>query len=361
LVNLDVVSSWSTATVSVTFDGMTTSGLTVTGPVDLGSGWYRHHIQFTWTDAVDGENVGPDLGGRSDYYWVYMNFGSPVQGTASCGVFWDVTAPTAATFSLPGTTTSPAVTIDWSGSKGSDNSDGTLQPPNENGISHYVVKQGGNEVATVPYGTFQFVDDNGGAGYAHNQVLSYTLETVDKAGNVASSPAVGTTISLLIADPGEWLARWNRDLDGPSGTENPVAAWDDTTLYWNAGTGGTFTYRILWSTSAAGAYTQIYTGLTGTSQVLDWALISGVANDTYWFKLRTVEGGNMVDSAPMAVVYDRIAPLAATISWNYGTVYAPEYRQVPIDITGSGKSTDSGWTSDDDPTNTGSGVWRYLV
>ncbi|MEX2757506.1 MAG: hypothetical protein Q6365_019165, partial [Candidatus Sigynarchaeota archaeon] len=218
VVTLDAVSNFSgTAVVANTSAGgisSTPATPVVTGPVDLGGGLYRHSTTFTWTATIPAnvENVGPNLATRYDYYWVYFAYGSPtVLGTAQCGLFWDRTAPTAATFTLPSTTGSQVVVLDWSANKGSDNSDNTLPAPNNNGIDRYEVYRsigaGSTPVylATVPYGTFTFVDNNGGSGFADGNVVRYQLRTIDRAGNYAQmGSVVQTTIALPISNPGRF-------------------------------------------------------------------------------------------------------------------------------------------------------------
>ncbi len=141
LVTLELISTWFGDDISIRFDGITAAGTSVSPSESIGNGQYRHVVTFTWTGASDGDNVGPLLGQRGDYYWVYADFGSPVQGTASCGLFRDTQAPTPAQFSLPATTPANYVILDWTACPGADNSDGTLPPPDECGIANYVVNR----------------------------------------------------------------------------------------------------------------------------------------------------------------------------------------------------------------------------
>nr|MDO8085475.1 hypothetical protein [Candidatus Sigynarchaeum springense] len=370
-VELEIISTWpdSQVTFRTAAGGITSTPavpILTTGPATYGSLW-RHTVSFTWTSSPI-NNVGPGMAPRYDYYWVYADFGSPVVATASCGLLYDIVVPTAATFSLPATTPSPSVIIDWSANKGSDNSDDTYPAPKNAGIARYVLYRGGSPVANVPYGTFQFVDDNGGAGFSDGQVLQYQLRTYDLAGNYASSAVVQTTIALPIANPARFNAQWNRDIDGPTATENPVAAYGNTAIMWGAGApySGTITsFEIMRSTSAASGYTTIATGIGPTTYTytINWASPASVA-DTYWYKVVSRSASGTVESAPIAIVYDPQPagqPLAPAIAWSAGPRYAPTERRIPIDITGSGRAIDPGWIADGDPLNTGSGIWRYLV
>jgi len=293
-VNLEIISTWNSPDVTFTTaaGGITSFPAILvleSGPTPFGTR-FRHTMSFTWLSSPT-ENVGPDLAPRFDYYWVTASFGSPSQGNVSCGLFHDDVLPTAATFSLAANNPSPAVVIDWSTNKGSDNSDNTLPAPHNNGIKEYVLYRDSNPIATVPYGTFFYIDDNYGAGFTHGTVLNYQLRTYDQAGNYASSAPVVTTIDLPISNPARFNAQWNQDLDGPSADENPVAAYGNTTISWGHGApySGTITsFEILRSTSPATGYTTIATGIGASTcmYTIDWTTPASVA-DTYWFKVLT--------------------------------------------------------------------------
>nr|MDO8087494.1 PKD domain-containing protein [Candidatus Sigynarchaeum springense] len=366
---LDSISTWSTNVVSArtAAGGITSSPAvpSVDPVVSLGEGLYRHRITFNWIAASQGDNVGPNLGTRGDYYWVYLDFGSPIQGTASCGLFWDTTAPTPATFSLPAYTTSPVVVIDWSASKGSDNSDNTFPPDDNAGIDHYQLYRNGSLIGTIAYGRFTYIDDNGGAGFANGTLLQYQLRTVDKAGNYGTSPLVFTCINGSISNPGTWNAQFNGNIGGPGPNDNPTAAHGNVELKWNSGapySASIESFEVLRSTNPAAGFVSIATGIGPTtySYTINWESPASV-EDTYWYKLRSHSASGFFDSAPMPVIYDKTAPLPAAISWSYGPTYTPSEKRVPIDITGSGRAIDPGWYGDGEPMNTGSGVWRYVV
>ncbi len=369
---LEIISNWNTAAVTfrTAVNGIISSPsfpMLATGPVALGSYFYRHTVSFTWMSSPT-ENVGPGLAPRYDYYWVYAELGSPVQCNLSCGLLYDDVVPTPASFTIPALTPSPAVVIDWSANKGSDNSDNTFPAPNNDGVKEYVIYRGGTAIATVPYGTFAYVDDGGTTPFVDGQVLSYVLRTVDQAGNYADSTAVTTTIALPILHPAKWNAQFNGDLAGPGVDDNPTAAYGNTVISWSLGApySGTITsFEIMRSTSLASGYTTIATGIGPTTYnyTINWASPASVA-DTYWYKVVSRWASGTIESAPMAIIYDKQPngqPLPALIAWSAGPTYSPTERRIPIDITGSGRAIDPGWIAEGEPINTGSGIWRYLV
>ncbi len=370
LVTLELISTWFGDDISIRFDGITAAGTSVSPSESIGNGQYRHVVTFTWTGASDGDNVGPLLGQRGDYYWVYADFGSPVQGTASCGLFRDTQAPTPAQFSLPATTPANYVILDWTACPGADNSDGTLPPPDECGIANYVVNRNGVDIGTVPRdNTLFFIDDNWGAGFPSGTILQYRLKTVDLAGNSATHGPV-TTVIDSIPNYGTWNPQWNKDLDGPASNENPVAAHGNMMLKWDASapySGLITSFSILYGTSPMGPFSTLLSGISPTvyNCTVDWGTIPDLRDDTYWFKLRSHLSGSSVDSIPIPVIHDAgtgsSAPIPATIAWPYGPVYQPTWRVVPIDITGAGIAIDPGFYSDGDPSNTGSGIWKYGI
>ena len=112
-----------------------------------------------------------------------------------------------ASFNLPGITNSPSVLLDWSASPGSDNSDDTY--PGESGIKEYAIWRqlnggGYSRIATVPYGTFTYLDTKWGQEFDQDDQVDYELVTVDHAGNTASY-FDSTTIQYNVTP----FARWN--------------------------------------------------------------------------------------------------------------------------------------------------------
>nr|MDO8110761.1 PKD domain-containing protein [Candidatus Sigynarchaeota archaeon] len=88
---------------------------------------------------------------------------------------------------------------------------------------------------------------------------------------------------------------------------------------------------------------------------------ASTTDDTYYYVLRSSNGAITADSAPVAVIHDRVSPMSPIINWPYGSTYAPTSNSIPIDCTGSFKAIDPGFISSGDPTNTGSGISHYLI
>jgi hypothetical protein len=258
---------------------------------------------------------------------------------------------------LPATTTSTVVTIDWNGTRGSDNSDGTLVVDGVpvSGIGSYVVLRNGTAVYTTPGpgnggSTYTFVDTNGGVGFNYGTTLQYSLRTVDMAGNMATYGPVTTLIQPPITDPGRW------DTTIKSASNGPFQ------LSWASHPGsGITSYNILRSLLQTSGYSVI----TGTGLGVafrSWTQPIGTTNasyintdDTYWYILQSVNGAYTVNSAPVAVILDRMSPNPATIK-QLTSPYQPTDYSIPIDITGSGKAVDPGYFGPGDPANMGNPV-----
>src|SRR5271157_5563071 len=325
---------------------------------------YRYTIQFTITSVpAEGDNVGLTLGTRHDFYYASVTGTATYVPNATCGIFFDHTAPAAATFSLPATTTSPTVTVDWTAHPGTDNSDGTLKDGSGNpisGIASYTVLRNGVPVATVTGPgnggtTFSWVDTNGGPGFTTGTVNQYTLQTTDMAGNVATFGPVSTTISLPYTP-----AVWDNTI--PSASNVPYH------LTWINSPGSvTITgYSILRSLSVSSGYTVVGTeantgrgwtqGFVGTGNAS-----LATTDDMYWYILQSTNGVTPINSTPVSVIRDTTPPNPASINWPYGGFYAPNTFQIPIDVTGSGKAIDPGYIGPGNPNNMGSGVATYTV
>ncbi|HME51114.1 MAG TPA: fibronectin type III domain-containing protein [Candidatus Lokiarchaeia archaeon] len=323
---------------------------------------YRYTIQFTITSVpAEGDNVGLTLGTRHDFYYASVTGSATYVPNATCGIFFDHTAPAAATFSLPATTRSTAVTIDWTAHPGMDNSDGTLKDGSGNplsGIANYTVLRNGVPVATITGPgnggtTFSYVDTNGGSAFTNGQVLEYCLLTSDMAGNVGTSGTVQTTISLPFT-PGAF------DAMIPSASSVPFQ------LRWvnNPGSGIITGYSILRSLTVSNSYTMI---ATLASTVRSWTQSFGTGNaslinadDTYWYILQSTNGATTINNTPISVIRDTTAPNPASIL-PLTSPYKPTTYTIPIDITGPGKAIDPGFYSTGDLSNVGSGVAIYTV
>src|SRR5271157_3602728 len=325
---------------------------------------YRYTIQFTITSVpAEGDNVGLTLGTRHDFYYASVTGTATYVPNATCGIFFDHTLPAAATFSLPATTTSTSVTVDWTAHPGTDNSDGTLKDGSGNplsGIANYTVLRNGVPVATITGpgngGTsYSYVDTNGGSGFTNGAVLQYSLRTSDMAGNVATFGTVQTTISLPFT-PGSW------DNTIPSASNVPYH------LTWiNSPGSGTITgYSILRSLSVSSGYTVVgseaNTGRGWTQGFVGTGNASlATTDETYWYILQSTNGVTPINSTPVSVIRDTTPPNPASINWPYGGFYAPNTFQIPIDVTGSGKAIDPGYIGPGNPNNMGSGVATYTV
>nr|MDO8112979.1 hypothetical protein [Candidatus Sigynarchaeota archaeon] len=186
-VSLEIITNWASPLnqTHLSFDGIVYSNLSIISKENIGDGRYKHTFSFRWVSGSNGDNVGPNLGTRRDYYWVHVQLGSRI---VSCGLFLDSTPPTAAQFSLPAVIQSPVVLLDWRVSKGADNIDGTLHDPCPfSGIAGYIVNRNGVDIAWIQRGSiFTYLDDNGGNGFSHGITLYYRLKTVDRAGNTAT-------------------------------------------------------------------------------------------------------------------------------------------------------------------------------
>jgi hypothetical protein len=273
---------------------------------------YSYAIDYTINDGAAVDNVGPTLGTRGDYYWTNVTLGST--STATCGLFMDNTNPTAAPLVLPADTYSTSVLLEWSSNTGSDNSDDTF--PGESGIKEYRITRGGSPVVTIPYGTFMFVDDNGGLGFSHNDILDYQLVTVDYAGNQATS-SDSTRIQLLIDPPGDW----NR-VGNPWNSTGIPAANAGFRLDWSPigdDDPAIDGYSVWRSTSVSSGYASV--GSYASNR--DYHDETLQADDTYWYRLRSEAGAVTVDSAPISVIHDSAAPLPASIQ-DVGDPYAPK-------------------------------------
>ena len=352
---LELITNWATSlnTSQISFDGINYTSLSSITRTDAGSGMYRYAFSFRWISGSDGDNVGPSLGTRHDYYWVHVQIGSQM---VTCGLFLDNTPPSAAQFSLPATTSSPVVLLDWSASRGVDNSDGTFPYPDNSGIAEYIVNRNGMDIAWIPRGTsFTYIDDNGGNGFSDGTMLYYRLKTVDRAGNAAIYPAAGNIVTM-IDKPFDPIGRWNSTGIVRAANRNYQLGWNQ---YPHAASITSFT--ILRSTSITGGYAQIPGMPLGDVTSFTTTDFASTTDDTYYYILRSSDGTNTADSAPVTVIHDRASPMSPAINWPYGSTYAPTSMSIPIDCTGSSQAVDPGFIGNGDPANIGSGISHYLI
>ncbi|MHA1891532.1 MAG: hypothetical protein ACTSYS_11135, partial [Promethearchaeota archaeon] len=321
------------------------TGITYIGP---SGSYYEYQIDIDISSSnAQPDNVGPSTPG---YYYinVTLNLGGS-NDVATCGLFLDNTPPTAADFSLPSSNPSYSVTIDWTSSQGSDNSDDTYPPPDDSGLDYYEVWRslnGGSwvKIDTVQYGSGTSVVDDG--GYSNGDILQYRLYTFDKAGNSANN-LHQTTISVPFEG-----GNFDASVPGYVSTNVQGANFN---LTWadDPGDQGTITsYSISRSTSVSGGYTVIHSGISNTATLQATPII---ADDVYWYKLISISGGSSVESSPLRVVHDSVVPSGASIS-PLPSYYAPTEYSIPLDATGPLAGYDPGYDPADPDGSTGSGV-----